>query len=69
MDTKLAFRTMKEAAAAAGISVPTMREWVHKPGFPALRVGRKWVIPVDAFRRWLEEQAGQRVGEARVGSK
>ena len=54
---KLAF-TLKEAAQAASVSVPTMAAWANKPGFPALRAGRKWVIPVDAFKGWLEAQAG-----------
>ena len=54
---KLAF-TLKEAAEAASISEPTMRNWVHIKGFPATRAGKKWIIPVDAFRRWLEQQAG-----------
>lgn len=56
MEQKIAF-TLKEAAEAASVSVPTMHEWARRPGFPAMRAGRKWVIPVDAFRRWMEEQA------------
>jgi len=54
---KLAF-TLKEAAEAANVSEPTMRNWVHIKGFPAFRTGKKWIVPVDAFRRWLEQQAG-----------
>ncbi len=56
---KLAF-TLKEAAEAAGVCVPTMFLWAKRSDFPALRAGRKWVIPVDGFRKWLEEQAAQR---------
>lgn len=48
---------LTQAAEAAGISVPVMRELAHRPGFPALRVGRRWVIPRDEFRAWLGEQA------------
>jgi excisionase family DNA binding protein len=51
--------TALEAARAANVSIPTMYAWLHKTNFPALRVGRKWLIPVDAFRRWLETQAGE----------
>jgi len=56
---KLAY-TLTGAAKAASVSVPTMRNWVHIEGFPALRTGKKWIIPVDAFQRWLEKQAADR---------
>jgi excisionase family DNA binding protein len=26
-------------------------------GFPALRIGKRILIPTDALKRWLEEQA------------
>lgn len=28
----------------------------HTPGFPAMRLGRAWVINRDGLRRWLERQ-------------
>ena len=49
----------KEAAKEANVSLPTIYEWCRIPSFPAIHVGRKIVIPTDAFRRWLEAQAGQ----------
>ena len=48
--------TLKEAADAIGVSEPTMRELANKPGFPAIRVGNRWVIPTAAFTAWLNEQ-------------
>ena len=50
---------LKEGAKAAGVSPPTMRALVHSAGFPALRVGRRILIPIAGLERWLEEQASQ----------
>ena len=48
---------MKEAAQAANVSIPTLYAWAKTAGFPVVKVGRKLVVPIDAFRHWLEEQA------------
>lgn len=53
---KLAYN-MQEAAEAVGVSRPTMAELIHQKGFPAIRVGRRWIIPVDGLRRWMDEQS------------
>lgn len=51
---------LKGAAEYAGVSAPTMLEWVNRSDFPAFRSGRRWVIPCEAFTRWLNEQAKAR---------
>lgn len=51
---------ISEAAEAAGISEPTMRQLVNLETFPALRIGRRWVIPVSSFNDWLVEHAAKR---------
>lgn len=48
---------MNEAAQLAGLSVPLMRELAQRPGFPAIRAGRRWVIPRSLFVQWLEDEA------------
>ena len=53
--------TAAEACEAANISIPTLRRWTRTPGFPVLPeevAGKKVLIPIDAFKRWLENQAG-----------
>ena len=56
--------TPREAAEAANVSTATIYEWCNRPGFPSFHVGsegvkrRKILNPVDAFKRWLEAQAG-----------
>ena len=52
--------TAKEACEAASVSIPTLRKWTRTPGFPVIRAGKKILIPIAPFRRWLEEQADQR---------
>ena len=54
---KLAY-TLSQAASAINVSRPTMTQLVRQKDFPAIRVGRKWLIPVHPFERWLEMQAG-----------
>ena len=49
--------TLKEAAEAAQLSEPVMRELIYSEGFPAFRVGRRWVIPKETFSNWLNANA------------
>ena len=30
---------------------------LKRPGCPAFHVGRRWIVPREAFYKWLEEQA------------
>lgn len=48
--------TLKQAADAMGISVSTVRVLIQQPGFPAFKVGQRWVIPAAEFVNWLNEQ-------------
>lgn len=52
--------TREEAAKAAGVSIPTMTQWLARSDFPAIKVGRRWVIPCNAFKTWLDDQANNR---------
>lgn len=47
----------KEAAPLLGVSAPVVYELCHRPDFPAIRVGRSIVIPVDQLREWLAQQS------------
>ena len=50
---------LKEASAASGINRIKLAQLARTPGFPAFKCGRRWIIPREAFLRWLEEQAGE----------
>jgi len=47
---------VREMGAALGISYPKALELTEREDFPLIRIGRRKVIPVDGFRRWLEAQ-------------
>lgn len=50
---KLAY-SVREAAAAIGVSIGQMYNIVHIADFPKKVVGGKILIPVKALERWLE---------------
>ena len=50
--------TATEAAHVASVSRPTIYRWMHLDGFPVAHIGGCTRIPAQAFRRWLEQQAG-----------
>ena len=45
--------SVQELAARLGISLPKAYELVKEPDFPAIHVGGRILIPVEAFREWL----------------
>ena len=47
-----------QAAEMLGISLPTLRQLTRRADFPAVKLGRRWVISVAGRQRWLDEQAG-----------
>ena len=48
--------TVKEMAAALGISLPKAYDLTHRVDFPVIHLGRKKVIPKEAFLKWLNNQ-------------
>ena len=50
--------TLNQAAAAINVSRPTMTQLAQREDFPAMKVGRKWLIPIRPFEIWLEKQSG-----------
>jgi hypothetical protein len=44
-------------AAFLGINLNAAYALVKTPGFPCIRVGKRFVIPREAFLRWVENAA------------
>lgn len=40
-----------------GLSRPKLYELMNSENFPSFRIGRRLVVPTEAFYRWLNEQA------------
>lgn len=47
---------------ALGIGRAQAYELVNRADFPTIRLGRKIIIPKDAFMRWLERQTEKALG-------
>ena len=50
-------------AEAMSVSRPTVYRWMRLPGFPVVRLGNCTRIPVEAFKHWLDKQAGVAIDE------
>ena len=52
--------TFDELSRAWGISRPTIyQKLLRIEGFPALRIGKRWLIPYKAAEKWLEKNIGR----------
>ena len=49
--------TVPEVAALLGINLPKAYELARQEGFPAIRIGRRIVVPKAGLERWLEQAA------------
>lgn len=55
MDRSLTM-SVKEMAEQLHVSLPTAYGLTRRADFPAFRIGRKVLVPVDGFRAWLKQQ-------------
>ena len=59
-----AVMTVREMAGVMRISMPTAYDLTNRADFPVIRLGKKKLIPTEAFKVWLENQTSQSgVGE------
>lgn len=49
--------TVQELGKELGICRDKAYQLANSEGFPAIRIGRRLVIPVTAFEKWLMERA------------
>ena len=54
---KHACMTVTEVAEELGVSRPVAYAIANRSDFPAIRFGRRLIVPRDSFGRWLEEAA------------
>ena len=51
--------SVQELSSQMGISLPKAYELVKTPGFPTIRIGTRILIPVDAYKKWLNKNASK----------
>ena len=49
----------KDVARLLGVCPPVVYDLCRRPDFPAIRIGRSIVIPVDQLREWLAQEAAR----------
>ena len=49
-----------QVAAVLGISCAGAYELVHSEGFPALKIGSRFVVPKDKLREWIDANVAQK---------
>jgi excisionase family DNA binding protein len=54
--------TVGEVAMCLGINLPRAYLLVKEPGFPAMRIGRRILVPRAELETWLARQAADGVG-------
>jgi excisionase family DNA binding protein len=55
-DTLPAFFGPRELAKFLGVGEAAAYALVKRPGFPVLKVGRKYRVSREGLKRWLEQQ-------------
>lgn len=48
--------SVKETADALRISEKTAYQLVHKPGFPSVQIGGRYIVYYKGLQEWLEAQ-------------
>ena len=52
--------SVQELSAQMGISLPKAYELTRTPGFPTIRIGTRILIPIDAYKEWLNETSNKK---------
>lgn len=53
MDRELEFYTVQDIINILHLSQRTTYKLVHKPDFPKIRIGNRYLIPKKDFERWV----------------
>lgn len=50
--------TVKEMSEALGINLTAAYALAGQAGFPAIKIGKRILIPREGLRRWIDTQSG-----------
>ena len=54
------FLNAEMVAKVLGVSISSAYELMHEKGFPSVRIGKRFIVPRDDLKRWMEEQVAKR---------
>lgn len=57
MDAKKMALSVADVGEVLGISKPKVYDLLNLPGFPRLRIGRRWIIPREPLEEWIRARA------------
>ena len=60
--------SVQELSEQLGISLPMAYELVKRPGFPVIRMGTRFLIPVEEFKKWLSSEVDSNIKEKETNS-
>ena len=52
--------SVEETAEAIGVSLTGCYGLVRRADFPSIRLGGRWIIPVDALRNWMNDRVKEK---------
>ena len=53
--------TLKDIRVIFGCGKRQAYELIHIPGFPAMKLGGKYLISAKALENWIQKNAGKRI--------
>ena len=59
--------SVQELAIQLGISIPKAYELTKTPGFPSIRIGSRIIIPIEEYKKWLQETSTVKEGVKKNG--
>lgn len=54
------YYSQKDIREITGISRAQVYNIMNRADFPAIRIGKRIIVPIEAFNRWIEEQTQKR---------
>lgn len=54
------YYSQKDIREITGISRAQVYNIMNRTDFPAVRIGKRIIVPIEAFNRWIEEQTQKR---------
>ena len=54
------FLNAEKLAKVLGVSISSAYELMHEKDFPSVRIGKRFIVPREDLKRWMDEQVAKR---------